>query len=609
MLFLSYFMDLLDMHYREKKCRLIFFILFSFPISIFAQNTLSGTWEAQSYELTCWRASLANLTKPSWCPENLTENQIDNSIVYKNLPQFIKIAEREFNFRELLNDSVLNYKAINYYLRYDYGRPIIHSYNFDNHNGHFLNIVGCDTLKIAQKANKFWLKIYDPKPNKIGANYLKSFESYKTANKHSLQGTFFNFVDDKYPLPKLLLDANTNKVIDRIPIEKTCPDCISKNDYFLKLTEILKDTLFYKYFGDYSTLTNSNLIKVFDFEEYDKNFAKDIVTLKNPSTTSLILAKSRDEKLLMGIFLKDIEEKYIVERIEDLSKFKAIEKYFYKSEVSYIFAKDGFRFLRFTQNENIQFLDLDNLLKNNKNIKKIFSQKEFDEAIQPHYNKVTESAKLLVNAFQKMIESQVLGVGQVWRYFLTGNMKATEFYLGKKNINEKDSVTFLMAKDVNITPNDNIAFNQTEHYITMQFATKADLDKTFKNLIPSELKPPKIYYLENDSTYQNFQLFFIPIQNYEKQKNLLSKTLDFEQKMNLYSKIALKIGDIQNISEPRLQHIKGFMNSNKFESEYFKYMYSSKGIICDVLIKNKLETCYLLVGNELLGSNWIKWKE
>ena len=107
-------------------------------IPIDTLHHLKGNWEGQKSTYSCWRASLANLTKICW-EDSLRRkeekdidptNQKDEVI---DLMHFDSLTNKKYVFthhNSVKGDSVLTFHAINQYLRYNYPRPLIHSFSY-----------------------------------------------------------------------------------------------------------------------------------------------------------------------------------------------------------------------------------------------------------------------------------------------------------------------------------------------------------------------------------------------------------------------------------------------------------------------------------------------
>jgi hypothetical protein len=613
------------MDYPSKKIKYNFCLLFIFIYTFsYCQNTLKGSWKPQKYTETCWGATLSNVSRVAWVNNQIDEDYFEmkagkilsTSTDYRSdiyLNTYKKLIGLNYKYRRLFNNRVLTYEAINHYLRYKYPRPLIYGFNYedDRGGGHFTNIIGCDSSKNIKKPHRYWLKIFDPKPDQIGTNYLKNYESYqRITNQNTLQSTFFNITGTKNR-PSILLDSITHirRDLAKTLTRKNCQNCIDEKNLFNTISTILTDNIFKDYIGTFKKIPeNFKKILVYDLSDSLEAY-NGLSTIKKESETYLIITNNNTNDTLGGILLRKYSKKYLIERVENLNKYKEFEGYFLKPNIKFLILKNSFRFIEFSENGNLKFADLDNLLEKNSDVKKIYSFNEFKIALKPNFAKITESAKLILKACQKIIDmndlcminegGNNLGFG---RFFLPANMKSSEYFIEKLNI--KDSLTYILSKDI-------YKAKERLQYFSLFFRPADTLRNESDKYIKCKKYKLDNYNSFNDNSFSNInQLFFIPISVYHNIISPNSKSLDS------LAKYGVTIEKIEKIGTPRIEHTKGFMNDISNDINNYNNNLATNGIICDLLLKNKtVVTCYLInriygdiISKETKIPN-IKWKE
>jgi hypothetical protein len=118
--------------------------------------------------------------------------------------------------------------------------------------------------------------------------------------------------------------------------------------------------------------------------------------------------------------------------------------------------------------------------------------------------------------------------------------------------------------------------------------------------------PDKIIYpYDTFNTARVIKVMFVPVATYqaspERGKPLAGNQILYK----LYSAMALKPGDIKAINDVYLEEEGSYMHKN--EPESYNSLQSSKGIVCEVVLKNgKTELCYVL--NDYDAPGTLYWK-
>jgi hypothetical protein len=623
-------MELINQKILRSICISVYFII---SINgIFAQNNLKGDWKAQQDDETCWAATLSNLTYVCWTnAQKLSEDSLTHGKPNPiRLFRFINKADSIFNFRLTDSNSILTYEAINYYLRYKYPRPLIHSYNFQNvdhteyeGSGHFVNIVGCSQRNNLSLLNRKWLRIYDPKPDKMGSLYLKNYESYQILNPNAvdLQGTFFNFVRKPIALPKREDNDVKEAFYDKKGRNKyNCDSCFAnvlrlrkEADILLfqnKLKEILTDSLFSEFVGKDIHFKKTWYLEVTRLIENEEEKKSNLETVEKKDGAILIINYSENDSLIGGTTLKFLNssKKYIIDRVENISKYDKIKDYFQSSnKPEIVIVKDQFRFLRFKENNKLKYLDMDNLFKSGN--KTLILESAFKQKILPHYLKVSEGGRQIIKACQKLISraDSTCSFGQNEDLTFCRNSVVLENYLFPSEYD----ITKTIPKPV--------------PFIATYYPLRTGPDR--KNLIfyiqsqakyQTEFNPCPTCYPKNSiyypytSTDANLEVLLIKIADYQSLEKI-DYTTPQSNWYNLADK-AVPTNTIKQIGNPRLESFNGYMNTDikekKLPNNYTSIM-SAKGIICDVLLTNgNIEKCYLLCNNDTYyQTQRFQWKE
>jgi hypothetical protein len=587
-----------------KKTALICFIINIFH-QVAAQNIVTGTWEAQTYSNSCWAASIANLKNPVWECERLEQDELFKNSGSVGLPTVTHILDQYFKHRGPLIDSILTFNAINYYLRYPFNRPLILGYNYeDKAGGHFVNIVGCSLSKTELMEHKYWLQIFDPKPDNIGSKYLKNYESYKRAKgkKTGLNGTFYTIVNKKFDLPKVYYDSLNNE-IDRILVDSSnlCNDCLNDDEKLQSnLLNILKDSIFNITLGDkikFKEQWRIPIIKITNPEE----LLNGLETSKNVSNASLIITYDKNNKLKGGIILNQISNKLLIERVEDISKYKYIQGVFEKANANLIITKNEFKFIRYTVGKTQFFVDIDTLF--DKKIPKIYNIEQFKEKIRPHNFEITESGRLIIEACQKLVKGQgceiIENSGSYYEQCIITDLPIKEW---------RDSSSLIDVKRYPIRIHYKKYLGIEDKLVNrFQMGWNYEwFDSTLINRVVNKCKDcyPKIenYKIVNEKPIGeqlggNF-IYFVPIEKFKKYKNTSGKRYDSDIE-KIYYNLALHPSEMKDIINPRIEIQKGFLATN-FKKNYLDTSYPV-GLICDIILKNNtLVNCYVF--NQLLPS-------
>jgi hypothetical protein len=612
------------MHYLSKGLIICNVLLFT-SLCAFSQNKVIGTWEAQKYTESCWAASLSNLANTWWNKKGLNQDSLyQEAGAGIDLNDFEYISETNFKFRKVIGQNILTYQGINEYLKYPYNRPLIYSYNFEvkseSYEGHFVNIVGCATSKLKYP-NNYWIKIFDPKPDSLGTTYFKNYEAYQRveSNKNSLQGTFFNFIDTKFSLPKLLRDSLSNKLLDRkIGVFKdTCNTCLSDNSSLLKnLKSILLDSIFFEQLSNKAVFKTNWKIPITNIEN-PKNLISELSTVENVKKSFLVITYDSTFHLKGGVILKKIGKKFLIERIEDISRYKNIQSVFEKPNARLIITKSHFKFVRYTEGKTLSFADIDNLFGNNKSNKvEIYNLSEVSEKLKPHYYKITESGKKIIEACQKIVTGECCEIiensGAYYERCLLIDLPVSEWRDTSSTIDAKSYPIRIHYKQYK--GKDDTLVNRFQMGWNYQWFDSTLINNDVKKC--KECYPKLLNYKGSDNEPIGKQfggnfVYFVPIETFKKYKNSSGILYNSDIEKNYYE-ISIHPSDMKSIGNPRIEIQKGFLATN-FPANYLNTAYPV-GIICDVVLKdNSSIPCYVF--NQILPNINIenpdnyKWKE
>lgn len=584
--------------------------------SIDTLHHLKGKWAGQEAELSCWKAALANLTRIDWDTLHRKEekdidplNKQDTAIALMTFNTLInkKIIFTHHNY--VKGNNILTFNAINQYLRYTYPRPLIHSFSYkegeeSDGTGHFVNIVGCDTTQ-TQSINHQWLEIFDPMPIGIGTKYLKNYESFSIIDDNfdnSLDATFFNFVRIKtvsnFPQP-IENDRRKNRIV------QNCIECFKEKLIKDSLKVILKDRVFKDYVGENITFKRNYKIPIYDlinnFEtaKNSEDFSEGIETIEVKSTSSMII-NYENNQLKGGTTIRQIKGKYLIDRVEDLSKYKDILCVSECPNPNLIITKNGNRFLKFkskSEKDSI-YIDMDNLFKNGTN--KRYSKQEFQEQIKPQYLNISRAAREVIGSFNILMtkvdttccytspntpctKDDIKKVDLAKQHLHHFEIDAKYLY-PKSNMDGKTSMLALAKKDP-----ENGDYNF--HIQSYKDLIKDTVSSCIKcGCLPKQVKYP---YTNPDG---NFNVVFVPIQEYKVLSNY-----DFD---TILSAKTIKTNLIKQIGKPYLESLGGFISTKK--SDNFNNKTASEGIIVEILkMDNSIVRCYVICNDPTR----LQWKE
>ncbi len=578
-----------------------------------AQHNLVGNWSPQHTSESCWAATLANLTKVNWVKDSISEKQwIGGILMPVDIDYFEGKIDSVFKHRSVLKGNVLSYKAINNYLKYPFGRPLIYNYFYENStegDGHFVNIIGCDTSKNLSSHNKYWLKIYDPKPDGIGSTYFKNYESYRVTSKvvRNLASTFYTIVRVEQR-PSQFPDD----IYKAIQEEKyACDSCLSdiKNSQ-ASIKKILQDSLFSQFLGkkiEFPKNWNFEMIKIDDIVSDEENNLK---TVENTDVSIFIVNNDEHNSLKGGTILKFMpkSKKYLIERIEDISRYEDIKKYLLKeNKPQIVIVKNQFRFIRFKRkNSNYQYVDMDNLFKSAN--KKPIPYSVFKQKILTHYLKVSEGGRQIIEAFQKLITraDSTCSFGQNENTTFCRNSVVLEKYLFPTTFDSTKKIPRLVPFIASYYPS---RIGSERHNLVFHIQSYATYQIEY-NPCPTCYPKTTIYY-PYTSTDANLDVLLIKIADYQ----LLEK-IDYTSSRDNWFKYvdkAILTNTIKQIGNPRLESFTGYMNTNIGEKKLpnnnnYASKMSAKGIICDVLLNDgNIVKCYLLCNHD--SDERFQWKE
>lgn len=590
-------------------------------------NQLKGNWQGQDEAESCWKATLANLTKVQWIGSlhNLEEQEIDSAKEGPiDLVSFDEKTKMFFtHYNTVKNDKILTFASINKYLNYKYPRPLIHSFNYKEPNetndeydgsGHFVNIVGCDTVN-TQGIHSQWIEFFDPKPDKVGTQYIKNYESYRIVNNQNfptdLDATFFNFVRIRkkrnFPRP---IPNDRIKTIK--PSEFDCKLCFNEESIKDSLKVILKNRIFKPFVGNEIIFKGNFKIPIYDIVSYKyksesniDDFSQQIETVEVKTDSYLIINYNNNNKLEGGTTIRKIKKnKYLIDRVENLSKYTEIQKVIEENpNLNLIITKGGNRFLKFKPKSPINqtdsvYLDMDNLFKNKKP-NRIYSKKEFENEVSLQYFKVTDAAVKVIQAFNTLMTKIDTSC-----CYTSPNTPCTSTDIKNKKT-EKNHINYFEIDAKYLFPMDKkdgkttmfaSAFKDPtfgDYMFHIASTSVFDTNACVKcKCFPTQIRFP---YTRPDG---NFNVIFIPVDDYKK-TDAVTKN-DF----NKLSEKTLKPNTIKQIGKPYLEMYGGYISNQK--SSTFKEKMSSDGIIVEVLLTdNSLVKCYAICSEK----DRFQWKE
>jgi hypothetical protein len=581
---------------------LVFIIKGVTSLCVFSQNNVDGKWEPQYYDETCWQAAIANVSNSYWNQrlkiDSTLQSKSDALNFSVDIDEFENFINPNIKYRKLSNDSVLSYRAINHYLRYQYNRPIIISYNYENQEdeglGHFVNIIGCDTTNLPSP-NKYWLKIYDPKPDSLGSLYFKNYEAYRRRlmPQSDLNATFFNFVNKRFEFPALLRDTQ-NKRIDREPalFSGNCSSCVNERNFTKeKLKAILTNSAFFGVAGPTVRFKSTWKIPIYDLNN-PIELTDALLTVKNMPNSYLAISYDQDLNVKTGTVLAKLKNnKLLIERVEDIGKYQNIAWVFLKPKAKLLVIKGNFRMISFEESmgsskkKQIFWADLDNLFGQNKpNQTEIYKGGKAIEKLKAYYFKMSDSGIKLLDAFNKLLENS----------FETCKSGTEKSILADIPIAElRDKFEQELALPFGRFP---IRITTSENERRFKMTWDSDWLKNDSIISCTETFPKLKNYQDQDAffngnKYGGDYIYIVPIRNFQTFQN--SNSTQSHLDLNLLKEnLALKISDIKRIGQARMEVQKAFLGKhfkNNFESNL-----SPVGLVVDVILKNnEIEHCYL----------------
>ncbi|HEV7379166.1 MAG TPA: hypothetical protein VGN64_05185, partial [Dyadobacter sp.] len=258
------------------------------------KHILSGYWMPQSSPLSCWAATLSNVSRVSWESNIIPESSYCNhcSTSAENLDIVKAYAERNYNVQLVRDGSVLTWQGISAMLAKKRARPFIYSFKVQSAASyHTVNIFGYESVLNIDSRIRNWLYVYDPKPDSTGKFYMKNYLAYSlihiTPNTDSNidnQGTFYNFEKTGSTYKKI------NNVIRKATSEETFVACLSDNEIarhidnlMNKISEEFRDKIGLRKGRRYII---DKEIKIIDFEDEVINQAERQELAQQQSTVS-----------------------------------------------------------------------------------------------------------------------------------------------------------------------------------------------------------------------------------------------------------------------------------------------------------------------------------
>ncbi len=219
--------------------------------------------------------------------------------------------------------------------------------------------------------------------------------------------------------------------------------------------------------------------------------------------------------------------------------------------------------------------------------------------------KISEAGMSMIDACQKLISksdstaSYIQNDGSI--YLTCRNFKIPAKYLYSDL--RKDGLISIFA---NYAPN----IEGKDSYFNFQWVpsyTQNDYDVFKANNCSTCLpKPPMNYPYPSGSENAVYELIFVPVQSYKMLRSNSHKN-EYPNWARLKN-VAIRPSDMETIENPRLEASDGYFNMSEGEQKYLsqykadlpiypiKGILSSKGVVCDVILKDsgKRVQCYVL---------------
>lgn len=366
------------------------------PISSFAQHhILNGAWKPQTQDVSCWAATLSNL---SWTAGNM--DTISESYYFSQYPcripsltRFGAIANQKYHFRRTGSDSVLTWLAIPVMLAQPNARPLVYSFYYDTNDYHFVNFTGFEELSFLPENLNRWIYVYDPWPKNRGKGYLKNYYSYQFVERSpsgiDLQGTLYQFSDTTSVLPVIINNEQKPSLF-----YGSASDGVSYDEILSGIREIVTSNMtsveFNAVIGRYNEIVivqDSPInIGVLDASSSGATFE---IFISNYSGSQLIPCvanvSTASEKLCTGAIIRKMDDSYIVDLLMniDFLNIKPVRNAFRQvaesrrngdknSTIQLLTDVAGNRYVKL---EEDSFVDLDNFL--GKGTSFVYSLKDF----------------------------------------------------------------------------------------------------------------------------------------------------------------------------------------------------------------------------------------